>query len=198
MPEHEHLLGQSVAEIAKATEAREIDAFLDLSLSEDLKTVFVIDRPVTQEDRDVITFLLRHPQTTPGSSDGGAHINTFCGADYTTRVLTEYVGEGALSFEEAVRKLSAIPAMTACLWDRGMVRPGAWADMVLIDRDKLAVGGVRTESDLPAGASRLVIDQEGYRATIVNGRTVIDDRSGDRESPGIDSPLQSIGGRRTE
>ena len=184
LPEHEHLLGQSVAEIAKSTGAREIDAFLDLSLSEELKTVFVIDRPVTQEDREVITFLLRHPQTTPGSSDGGAHINTFCGADYTTRVLTEYVGEGALSFEEAVRKLSAIPAMTACLWDRGMVRPGAWADLVLIDRDKLKVGGVRTASDLPAGASRLVIDQEGYRATIVNGQTVIENGRATGNLPG--------------
>ena len=33
---------------------------------------------------------LKHPLTTPGSSDGGAHLNTFCGADYTTRILTEY------------------------------------------------------------------------------------------------------------
>jgi N-acyl-D-aspartate/D-glutamate deacylase len=184
LAQNRHLLGRSVADIAQESGAREIDAFLDLALAEELKTVFVIDRPVTQDDRDVIAFLLRHPQTTPGSSDGGAHINTFCGADYTTRILTEYVGEGGLSFEEAVRKLSAIPAMTACLWDRGVIRPGAAADLLIIEREKLGVGAVRAVDDLPTGASRLVIDQQGYRATIVNGETVIEDGRATGSLPG--------------
>jgi N-acyl-D-amino-acid deacylase len=184
LPQHRHLLGKSVAGIAATSGEREIDAFLDLALAEELQTVFVIDRPVTQDDRDVIAFLLRHPQTTPGSSDGGAHINTFCGADYTTRILTEYVGEGGLTFEEAVRKLSAIPAMTACLWDRGVIRPGAAADLLVIEREKLGLGSVRAVDDLPTGATRLVIDQQGYRATIVNGETVIEDGRATGRVPG--------------
>jgi N-acyl-D-aspartate/D-glutamate deacylase len=172
---HEGWVGQTVAELAAGRGQDELDTFIDLSLEEDLETVFVIDRPVTQEDRDVIALLLEHPLTTPGSSDGGAHVNTFCGADYTTRILTEYAGSETFSFEDAVRKLSSVPAMTAGLWDRGVIRPGAAADLVLLDRDRLAVGPARLARDLPAGAARLVFDQEGYVATIVNGQVVIDE-----------------------
>jgi N-acyl-D-aspartate/D-glutamate deacylase len=172
---HEGWVGHTVAEIAASRGHDEMDTFIDLSLEEDLETVFVIDRPVTQEDRDVIAFLLEHPLTTPGSSDGGAHVNTFCGADYTTRILTEYAGSETFSFEDAVRKLTSVPAMTAGIWDRGVVRPGAAADLVLLDRERLAVGPARLARDFPAGAARLVFDQEGYVATIVNGQVVIDD-----------------------
>lgn len=160
-----------------------LDVFLDLALSEDLETVFVIDRPVSQEDRDVIRFLLRHPLTMPGSSDGGAHVNTFCGADYTTRVLTEYVDD-EFPFEQAVRRLSAVPASTVGLWDRGEIRPGAAADLVLLDRSQLGVGAARMIRDFPTGAGRLVWEQEGYVATIVNGQVVIDDGKATGATPG--------------
>ena len=122
----------------------------------------------------MISFLLQHPLTMPGSSDGGAHVNTFCGADYTTRVLTEYVDD-EFTFEQAVRRLSAVPAATVGLWDRGEIRPGAAADLVLLERDRLAVGAARMVRDFPAGAARMIWEQQGYRATIVNGEVVIDD-----------------------
>ena len=177
------LVGRSVAAIAAERNADPLDAFLDLSIAEKLETVFVIDRPVSQEDRDVIRFLLAHPLTMPGSSDGGAHVNTFCGADYTTRVLTEYVDDG-FPFEQAVRRLSAVPAATIGLWDRGEIRPGAAADLVLLDRSRLAVGPARLLRDFPAGAARMVWEQRGYVATIVNGQVVIDDGAPTGATPG--------------
>jgi N-acyl-D-aspartate/D-glutamate deacylase len=176
-------VGRSVASIAGERGADPVDTFLDLAIAEDLETVFVIDRPVSQEDRDVIAFLLKHPLTMPGSSDGGAHVNTFCGADYTTRVLTEYVGE-TFTFEEAVRKLSALPAATVGLWDRGTIRPGAAADLVLIDRDRLGVGAARMVRDFPTGAGRMIWEQSGYVATIVNGDVIIDDGAPTGATPG--------------
>jgi N-acyl-D-aspartate/D-glutamate deacylase len=172
-----------VADIAAERGVEPLDAFLDLALDEELEAVFVIDRPVSQEDRDVIRFLLAHPLTLPGSSDGGAHINTFCGADYTTRVLTEYVDE-AFPFEQAVRKLSALPAASVGLWDRGEIRPGNAADMLLIDRDRLAVGDAKLVRDFPTGAGRLIWEQKGYVATIVNGETVVDDGRATGATPG--------------
>ena len=117
------MVGHSIAELARPRGVDELDTLLDLALAEDLETLFVINREVSKEDRDVIGFLLRHPLTMPGSSDGGAHVNTFCGADYTTRVLTEYVDD-EFTFEDAVRRLSAVPAATVGLWDRGEIRPG--------------------------------------------------------------------------
>jgi N-acyl-D-aspartate/D-glutamate deacylase len=177
------LAGRSIASIADERRADPLDAFCDLSLSEDLETVFVIDRPVTQEDRDVIRYLLAHPLTMPGSSDGGAHVNTFCGADYTTRVLTEYVDE-TFPFEQAVRKLSAIPAAGVGLWDRGEIRPGAVADLVLLDRDRLGMGPARLLRDLPAGAARMVWEQHGYVSTIVNGEPIVEDGAPTGAVPG--------------
>jgi N-acyl-D-aspartate/D-glutamate deacylase len=176
-------VGRTVASIAAERGTEGLDTFLDLALAEDLETVFVIDRPVTQEDRDVIKFLLQHPLTMAGSSDGGAHVNTFCGADYTTRVLTEYVDDD-FPFEMAVRKLSALPAATVGLWDRGEIRPGAAADLVLIDRAHLGVGAARLVRDFPTGAGRMIWEQTGYIATIVNGETVIDDGKPTGATPG--------------
>jgi N-acyl-D-aspartate/D-glutamate deacylase len=176
-------VGRSVADIAAERGADPLDTFLDLSLAEELETVFVIDRPVTQEDRDVISFLLKHPLSMPGSSDGGAHVNTFCGADYTTRVLTEYVDE-TFTFEDAVRKLSALPAATVGLWDRGLVRPGAAADLVLLDRSRLGVGAARMVRDFPTGAGRMIWEQQGYVATIVNGQVIVDDGQPTGATPG--------------
>ncbi|MSX88172.1 MAG: amidohydrolase family protein, partial [Actinobacteria bacterium] len=177
------LVGRSVGDLARERGQDGLDTFLDVASSEDLETVFVIDRPVSQADRDVIRFLLAHPLTMPGSSDGGAHVNTFCGADYTTRVLTEYVDD-EFTFEHAVRRLSAVPAATIGLWDRGEIRPGAKADLVLLDRSKLAVGPARLLRDFPTGAARMVWEQRGYVATIVNGEVIIDDGKPTGATPG--------------
>jgi N-acyl-D-aspartate/D-glutamate deacylase len=68
-----------------------------------------------------------------------------------------------------------VPAATVGLWDRGEIRPGAAADLVLLERDRLAVGAARMVRDFPAGAARMIWEQEGYRKTIVNGEVVIDD-----------------------
>jgi N-acyl-D-amino-acid deacylase len=53
--------------------------------------------------------------------------------------------------------------------------PGAAADLVLLDRSTLAVGPARLLRDFPTGAARLVWEQRGYKATIVNGEVLIDD-----------------------
>jgi N-acyl-D-aspartate/D-glutamate deacylase len=177
------LVHRSVADIAAERGADPLDAFLDLAIAEQLETVFVIDRPVSQEDRDVIALLLKHPLTMPGSSDGGAHVNTFCGADYTTRVLTEYVADD-FTFEAAVRKLSALPAATVGLWDRGTIRPGAAADLVLLDRARLGVGAARMIRDFPTGAGRMIWEQSGYVATIVNGEPIVEDGEPTGATPG--------------
>jgi N-acyl-D-aspartate/D-glutamate deacylase len=182
--ERRSLIGRTVESIAKERGVDGLDAFLDLSLDEGLETMFVIDRPVTDEDREVISTLLRHPLTNPGSSDGGAHLNTFCGADYTTRILTEYAGRDGFTFEDAVRKLTAIPASTVGIWDRGTIHPGAAADLVLLDRDRLAVGPARLARDFPAAAARIVFEQQGYVATIVNGTVIIDDGRPTGDTPG--------------
>jgi N-acyl-D-aspartate/D-glutamate deacylase len=113
------------------------------------------------------------PIVMAGSSDGGAHLASFVGADYTTRLLTEWVPD-PLTFEQAVWRLTGMPATVHALADRGFVREGAWADLLLIDRGRLRAGEARLARDFPADSERYVVDAEGYVAVVVNGQVLLE------------------------
>jgi N-acyl-D-aspartate/D-glutamate deacylase len=83
-----------------------------------------------------------------------------------------------------VAKLTSVPAAALGLWDRGLIRPGFAGDLVLFDPARLAVSPVQLVHDFPAGTSRLVFPAEGYHATIVNGRVVVEDGKATGERPG--------------
>ena len=161
--------GRTVAELAAERGADPLDTFVDLSLTEDLETVFVIDRPVSTEDRDVIRYLLGHPLTMPGSSDGGAHVNTFCGADYTTRVLTEYVDERVHVRAGRAQALGAAGRHRSGCGTGARSGRATPPTSCSSTASKLAVGPARMLRDFPTGAGRMVWEQRGYVATIVNG-----------------------------
>jgi N-acyl-D-aspartate/D-glutamate deacylase len=168
------LADRTVADIAAERGCEPLDLMLDLSLEEGLETLFALRRKTAEQERAVIEQLIDHPMVMIGSSDGGAHLLTFCGSDYTTRLLTNFV-PGSLSLERAVAKLTSVPATALGLWDRGMIRPGYAGDLVLFDPSRLAVSPIQLVSDFPASTSRLVFPAEGYLATIVNGRVVVED-----------------------
>ncbi len=110
-----------------------------------------------------------------GSSDGGAHVLSFCGADFTTRLLTEWVPE-VLGLEAAVARLTSIPAAACGIHGRGVLAEGAPADVNVIDPERLAAGDTpRYVHDFPAGSGRYVVDADGYVATIVNGEVLLAD-----------------------
>ena len=116
--------------------------------------------------------LIREPLVMAGSSDGGAHLLSFCGADFTTRLLTEWAD--VLTFEDAVARLTSIPAHAQGLRDRGVLRPGAAADVLLIERDNLGTpDSPRYVQDLPADSGRFVCDATGYHSVIVNGSVLL-------------------------
>ena len=174
----------TVTEVAEAWDADPLDAFLDLSLDEDLETQFVLAAPPDPRRRAATETLIHAPFVMPGSSDGGAHLLSFCGADYTTRLLTEWVPD-VLSLEEAVARLTSIPADASGVTGRGRLVPGAAADVLLIDQDTLGTPDApRYVEDMPAGSGRFVTDATGYDAVIVNGEMLLDHGEWTGATPG--------------
>ncbi|MCB0994678.1 MAG: amidohydrolase family protein [Acidimicrobiales bacterium] len=188
--EHRHLEGAEVVDAAAAAGVTPLDWVLDLALAEDLGTVFRIRRGLGEGHRALLEQLVQHPRMLAGTSDAGAHLLTFCGADFTTRLLADFVPD-PLSLEQAVAILTSRPAAMLGLTDRGIIRAGAAADLVLFDPERLAVGRTRFVDDFPTGASRLVHDAEGYVAVYVNGRPLLLDGR-----PTGDLPGSVVGTRR--
>ncbi len=172
---HRDLVGRSVGEVAEERGADAFDLFLDLALSEGLEMSFrTRTSDVAREFiHHVVESGIKDPIVMAGSSDGGAHLVSFTGADYSTRLLAEWV-PGTITLEQAVWRLSGMPATVHGLRDRGFLRTGAWADVVVFDRSELSAGDAYLVRDFPAATERYVIDSTGYRALIVNGEVVID------------------------
>jgi N-acyl-D-aspartate/D-glutamate deacylase len=182
-PAHHNLDGRTVAELSSEAGVDPLDAFLDLAIDEDLETIFLIDRNARQQERAVIDEAIGNGSLVIGSSDGGAHLQTFCGADYTTRFLAELVPE-SLPLEDAVARLTSVPARLIGLSDRGAIRTGMAADLVVLDPNQLGVGPPRLVSDFPRNAQRLIFEPAGYHAVLVNGQPVMQDGQHTGSLPG--------------
>ncbi len=182
----QQLVGRSVAEIAEERSADMLDTFLDISLADDLNTEFttVIDDLGKEFINHVVKTAIENPAVMPGSSDGGAHLASFVGADYTTRMLTDWVPE-TMTIEQAIWRNTLMPATVHGITDRGVLREGAAADILLIDRAKLKAGHAKLVHDFPANTSRYIVEAEGYRAVIVNGKVVLEDNQPTGALPGV-------------
>ncbi len=169
------LIGRSVGEIAEEEGQTKLDAFLDLALREDLQTSFCTRSPEIAREfiANIVESSLKDPIVMAGSSDGGAHLASFTGADYSTRLLTEWV-PGTLTLEQAIWRLTGMPATVHGLRDRGFLRTGAWADVVVYDPARLSCGEAHLVCDFPASTERYVVKAEGYVATLVNGEVVME------------------------
>jgi len=176
-PAHAGWVGRRVDAIGAERGTGNLDTFLDLALAEDLQTSFRTRQSdvAKQFIRHVVTSGLQEPIVMAGSSDGGAHLASFTGADYSTRLLAEWVPAGVVSLEHAVWRLTGMPAGVHGLRDRGFLRVGAWADVVVYDPSALAAGEAYLARDFPADTERYVVDATGYRAVVVNGSVLLED-----------------------
>jgi N-acyl-D-aspartate/D-glutamate deacylase len=161
--------GKTVAEIAAAENKDGVDAFLDLTLADDLDNEFTMQSFNTRVDR--MTELLNDPSVLIGLGDGGAHLDMLCDAGYPTYVLGTWVRErSALSLEEAVRRMTSDPADFFGIRDRGRLSAGLAADVVVFDPATVgSAGRPERRYDLPGGAKRMVMRSKGVECTVVNG-----------------------------
>jgi N-acyl-D-amino-acid deacylase len=186
-PELEKYVGKSLGQLAEEEGKHPIDIMLDLSVAGNLKVEFLgPNRGFNAEFMAEMTTDSEY--TFPGVSDGGAHTKFFTGGAFTTDFLKWLVrDEQKITLEEAHYRLSALPAQAAGFLDRGVLREGAAADMVVYDLDGLAIDpewiGEITH-DFPGGEWRRVQRAKGYKAIIVNGEMTFDEGKCTGATPG--------------
>lgn len=152
----------------------EIAAMMDLPVEDATQRLlreeenFVVAVMFTMEEGDVQR-VLRHPHCMIGSdglpsTTGMPHPRLY---GTFPRVLGRYVREeGLLSLEEGVRRMTSLPAQTFGLAERGEVREGYWADLVVFDPDTIAdTGTYEDPRQYPIGISHV----------LVNGQSVVED-----------------------
>jgi N-acyl-D-amino-acid deacylase len=163
----------SVADLARARNRHPVDIIIDLAL-ENEDRMFV--QPLVNESPDDVLGLLKHPRTLATFSDSGAHVCQEMGSSLQTHLLSYWVRKRQqFILEEAVRMLTFDNASAWELPDRGLLRTGYVADLVVFDEQQIKPRLPTVEQDLPGGARRLVQKADGIRATVVNGSVAFED-----------------------
>ena len=162
-PHNHRFEGRSIAEIAELTGKGEVDAVCDLLLEEDLQTSYVTVGPNGHTLPDFVT----HPFSMVGSD--AVLLGDFPSPrTYGTFpvILSELVREEkAMSLENAIRKMTSFPAQRLGLADRGLLRDGMKADIVVFDPATVKAPATRRQpKQFPIGIDYV----------IVNGQVVIE------------------------
>jgi N-acyl-D-amino-acid deacylase len=162
---------RSIAALAKQLGKDPLDVMLDLALDEDLTTIFTAQ--LLNSDPEAVARLITHPHSLVSLSDAGAHLTFFNDAGFGLHLMGHWVRErGALSLPEAVRRLTSQSAAIFGMPERGLLREGFAADLLLFDPGTVGRGPSRRVFDLPGGAARLNTDALGVQGVWVNGRQV--------------------------
>jgi N-acyl-D-aspartate/D-glutamate deacylase len=171
------LTGRVVNDIAEERGQEPFACLVEICANDGLRTVLWPMPP----DNDPASWALRaqtwqHEDVLLGGSDAGAHLDRMCGAPYTTRFLGDCLrGRKLVGLEQAVKMLTDDPARLFGLRERGQVRQGWHADLVLLDPERIDAGPATLVHDLPGDSPRLDSRALGVRAVWVNGVEAIRD-----------------------
>ena len=162
--------GGSIQQVAESTGKHPLDAFLDLALDEDLQTLFshpvALIYEVEREER------IKYPYSHISVSDGGAHTRFVTNSVWPIHFLKHWVRDKeVMTLEQAHYKISVLPAWFANFKDRGILKVGSWADIIVYNMDELGFLHEKAvfDTDFPGGERRLIQKPTGLRYTIVNG-----------------------------
>jgi N-acyl-D-aspartate/D-glutamate deacylase len=189
-PSSPELVGRRLTDIANETGADPFDLLLEMALLEpDLK--LRVKAMLANDDAEGVAMLLNTEGCTLGLSDAGAHVGQLCDAVLSTDLLGSWVREKkVLTLENAVHKLTQVQADLFSFTDRGVLRVGALADIVVFDAATVSPGPVRRVVDFPANGERLTADQPtGMHHLFVNGVEV------QRDGKLLQTALDSLPGR---
>ena len=170
----QRFVGWRVGDVATELGLEPFDALVQVAITDGMRTTFTRpSRPPTHADWDARLRIWNDPRALIGASDAGAHLDMIAAFRYSTGFLQEAVREQRLlPLESAIQKLTQAPAQLYGLRDRGVVRLGAHADLLVIDETTVGSQPVGTRFDLPGGAGRLYADPIGVDHVIVSGTEV--------------------------
>jgi N-acyl-D-amino-acid deacylase len=174
---------RSMAEVARERKLHPVELMIDLALERDLKRFFL--QPIANEDEAAALELIRHPRTVVTFSDAGAHVSQIMDNSLQSHLLSYWVREKqAFTLEQAVKFITYDTATHWGLHDRGLIREGMAADLVVFDPATIGAHMPEVVTDLPAGAKRLKQTADGVRATVVNGEVLLRDNAHTGALPG--------------
>ena len=179
-----------MSEVAAKRGVHPVEAMIDLALERDFDVFF--RQPLANEDQDAVLQMMKHPRSVVTFSDSGAHVAQIMDSSLQTHLLSYWVREREeFTLEQAVRLITHDTATAWGLYDRGMIREGLNADLVVFDPDTVHQNMPELLNDLPSGAQRLKQTARGISHTVVNGEILLQDNEPTGNFPGqlIRGPL---------
>ena len=159
----------SLAEFGRSVGKSAFDAISDLVIEEHGEVSMLIYEVTGERSQDdLLEKYVRHPISgfCTDAEDYGRGTPHPAAYGAFPRILSKFVKErGSITFEEAVRKMTSQPAKLFGLGNRGVIRPGAFADLVLLDPDKVEDRATFKEPRKEA---------KGIKTVFVNGRIAFD------------------------
>src|SRR5882757_9757064 len=174
---------KSMADLARQKNTHPVELMIDMALERDMK--FFMVQPIANENQTEALELMKHPRSVVTFSDSGAHVSQIMDSSLQTHLLSHWVREKqAFTLEEAVKLITCDNATQFGFHDRGLLREGMAADIVVFDPATVGPRMPEVVNDLPAGAKRLLQKADGMRATIVNGQVLLRDNEPTGNLPG--------------
>ncbi len=184
-----------MTEVAAKRGVHPVEAMIDIALERDFDVFF--RQPLANEDQDAVLKMMKHPRSVVTFSDSGAHVAQIMDSSLQTHLLSHWVREKQeFTLEEAVRLITYDTASAWGLHDRGLLREGLNADIVVFDPDTVAPNMPELVNDLPAGAQRLKQTSRGIAWTVVNGEVLLEGERATGATPGrlVRGPLARAAG----
>ena len=174
---------QLMSEVAEQRGVHPAEAMIDIALERDFDVFF--RQPLANENQDHVLEMMKHPRSVVTFSDSGAHVAQIMDSSLQTHLLSYWVRERqAFTLEEAVRLITYDTASAWGFYDRGLVREGLNADLVIFDPESVHQNMPELVNDLPAGAPRLKQTARGIHSTIVNGEVLLQNNEHSGNLPG--------------
>ena len=149
------------------------EVYMDVMIDSD--GLSYVNHPILNPDFSAVEEMLLNPQVVLGLADSGAHVGQIMDASQPTWFLTHWVRErGLFGIEDAIRRLTSDTAELFGLEGRGVLKPGAYADINVLDLEGMRLGMPDYIHDFPGGAGRLIQKAEGYDYTLINGEVFME------------------------